>query len=105
MKSERSESMAVSDVVKRLAMANPHVGFTLTNGARTSLRLPGTPLSEDGRLVRLAKVLGDDFGANAVSVDSEREGIVLTGFAGLPTFSRGNSAASISLRQRTARSG
>jgi len=92
MKSERSESMAISDVVKRLAMANPHVGFTLTNGARTSLRMTGTPLSEDGRLVRLSKILGDDFGANAVAVDSEREGIVLTGFAGLPTFSRGNSA-------------
>ena len=84
--------MAISDVVKRLAMANPHVGFTLTNGARTSLRLTGTPLSEDGRLVRLSKILGDDFGANAVAVDAEREGIVLTGFAGLPTFSRGNSA-------------
>ena len=92
LKSERSESMAISDVVKRLAMANPHVGFTLTNGARTSLRMTGTPLSEDGRLVRLSKILGDDFGANAVAVDSEREGIVLTGFAGLPTFSRGNSA-------------
>ena len=92
LKSERSESMAISDVVKRLAMANPHVGFTLTNGARTSLRMTGTPLSEDGRLVRLSKILGDDFGANAVAVDSEREGIILTGFAGLPTFSRGNSA-------------
>jgi DNA mismatch repair protein MutL len=92
LKSERSESMAIGDVVKRLAMANPHVGFTLTNGSRTSLRMTGTPLSEDGRLVRLSKILGDDFGANAVAVDSEREGIVLTGFAGLPTFSRGNSA-------------
>jgi len=92
MKSERSESMAISDVIKRLAMANPHVGFTLTNGSRTSLRMTGTPLSEDGRLVRLSKILGDDFGANAVAVDAEREGIVLTGFAGLPTFSRGNSA-------------
>ena len=92
LKSERSESMAISDVVKRLAMANPHVGFTLTNGVRTSLRMTGTPLSEDGRLVRLSKILGDDFGANAVAVDAEREGIVLTGFAGLPTFSRGNSA-------------
>ncbi len=92
LKSERSESMAISDVMKRLAMANPHVGFTLTNGARTSLRMKGTPLTEDGRLVRLSKILGDDFGANAVAVDSEREGIVLTGYAGLPTFSRGNSA-------------
>lgn len=92
LKSERSESMAISDVVKRLAMANPHVGFTLTNGTRTSLRMKGTPLSEDGRLVRLSKILGDDFGANAVAVDADRDGIVLTGFAGLPTFSRGNSA-------------
>ncbi|GGX61431.1 DNA mismatch repair protein MutL [Litorimonas cladophorae] len=92
LKSERSESMAISDVVKRLAMANPHVGFTLTNGARTSLRMKGIPLSEDGRLVRLSKILGDDFGANAVAVDADRDGIVLTGFAGLPTFSRGNSA-------------
>jgi len=92
LKSERSESMAISDVVKRLAMANPHAGFTLSNGNRTSLRMTGTPLSEDGRLVRLSKILGDDFGANAVSVDAEREGIVLSGFAGLPTFSRGNSA-------------
>lgn len=92
LKSERSESMAISDVVKRLAMANPHVGFTLSNGSRTSLRLNGTALSEDGRLIRLSKILGDDFGANAVAVDAEREGIVLTGFAGLPTFSRGNSA-------------
>jgi len=39
LKSERSESMAISDVIKRLAMANPHVGFTLTNGARTTLRM------------------------------------------------------------------
>ena len=92
LKTERSESMAISDVVKRLAMANPHVGFTLTNGARTSLRMTGAPLSEDGRLVRLSKILGDDFGANAVAVEADREGIVLTGFAGLPTFSRGNSA-------------
>jgi len=92
LKSERSESMAISDVIKRLAMANPHVGFTLTNGARTTLRMTGTPLSEDGRLVRLSKILGDDFGANAVAVDAEREGITMTGFAGLPTFSRGNSA-------------
>ncbi len=92
LKSERSESMAISDVVKRLAMANPHAGFTLSNGNRTSLRMTGTPLSEDGRLVRLSKILGDDFGANAVSVDAEREGVILSGFAGLPTFSRGNSA-------------
>ena len=34
LKSERAENMAISEVVKRLAMAHPHVGFSLTTGER-----------------------------------------------------------------------
>ena len=45
---------------------------------------------DETRLARLAAILGNDFGANALKIETEREGIVLTGFAGLPTFSRGN---------------
>jgi len=39
LKSERSEALAISDVVKRLAMANPAVGMTLGNAARTTLKV------------------------------------------------------------------
>ncbi|MGB6317239.1 MAG: DNA mismatch repair endonuclease MutL, partial [Litorimonas sp.] len=90
LKSERSETLAISDIVKRLAMANPSVGFTSGTQARTSLKLVRREDGDDGRLSRLADVLGAAFGENAVPVDQTREDIRLSGFAGLPTFSRGN---------------
>lgn len=90
LKSERSESLAISDIVKRLAMANPSVGFTSGTQARTSLKLVRRDATDDGRLARLADVLGEAFGQNAVPVDQTRDDIRLSGFAGLPTFSRGN---------------
>ena len=91
LKSERSESLAISDIVKRLAMANPSVGMTLSNGNRTTLKVARQSDNQEGRLARLASILGADFGQNAIEIDKEREGIHLTGFAGLPTYSRGNS--------------
>ena len=91
LKSERSEALAISDVIKRIAMANPHVSLTLGNASRTSLKVKGTQGELDAaRLARLSAILGADFGDNALAIETEREGIVLTGFAGLPTFSRGN---------------
>ena len=91
LKSERSESLAISDIVKRLAMANPSVGITLSNGNRTTLKVARQTNDQEGRLARLASILGADFGQNAIEIDQERDGIHLTGFAGLPTYSRGNS--------------
>lgn len=90
LKSERSESLAISDIVKRLAMANPSVGFTSGSQVRTSIKLPAQTDSDEGRLARLSNVLGDAFGQNAVAVDQTRDDIRLSGYAGLPTFSRGN---------------
>ena len=91
LKSERSESLAISDIVKRLAMANPSVGMTLSNSNRTTLKVARQSNDQEGRLARLASILGADFGQNAIEIDQERDGIHLTGFAGLPTYSRGNS--------------
>jgi len=91
LKTERSESMAISDMVKRLAMARADVGFSLHNGTRATLSLPRETDNNEGRLKRLADILGHDFRDNALAIDSERDGIKLTGFAGLPTFSRGSS--------------
>lgn len=90
LKSERSEALAISDIVKRLAMANPSVGMTLGTPARVTLKLAAQSDDADGRLARLAGILGQDFSANAVPISQVRENIALTGFAGLPTYSRGN---------------
>ena len=92
MKSERSEAMAISEEIKRQAMAHEAVAFTLDLDGKTTLRLPAEPPGDQGRLKRLAALLGRDFEANALLIDQERDGVRLTGYAGLPTYSRGNAA-------------
>src|SRR5262245_30339994 len=88
LQSERAETMATSEVVKRLAMAHPTVGFTLTTGERTGLRLPAQPIGVNGHLMRLGRIMGREFLDDALLIDAEREGLSLSGFAGLPTLHR-----------------
>ncbi|MCR6499252.1 DNA mismatch repair endonuclease MutL [Shinella sp. CPCC 101442] len=88
LKSERAEASAISDVVRRMAIAFPHVRFVLSGSDRTTLEFPATGTD---RLARIAQVLGRDFRDNAIEIEAEREGVRLTGFAGVPTFNRGNS--------------
>ena len=88
MKSEIAENRAVSDIVKRLAMAHPAVGVSLTTGERTGLRLPACPDTPQGRLERLGRIMGREFMADAVLVEGGRDGITISGFAGLPTLNR-----------------
>ncbi len=92
MKSERAEAMAISEEIKRQAMAHEAVAFTLDLDGRNVLRLPAEHPGDEGRLKRLAALLGRDFEANALLIDQSREGIRLSGYAGLPTYSRGNGA-------------
>ncbi len=89
LKSDRSESMAVADVLRRLAMAFPHVAFSLTSNERKQFSYPAEKDDEAGRLRRLGAVMGRDFEKNALPLVAEREGARLDGFAGLPTFNRG----------------
>jgi DNA mismatch repair protein MutL len=90
MKSERSEAMAIVEEIKRQAMAHEAVAFSLDLDGKKTLRLAAEQRGSDGRLARLAAVLGREFHENAIELDQEREGVRLSGFAGLPTYSRGN---------------
>jgi len=92
LKSTRSEDLAIIDIVKRLAMARPDIGFHLTLDGRKALELEAEPDLMDGRLPRLARIMGRDFGDNAVQVEAAREGVTLSGYAGLPTYNRANAA-------------
>jgi DNA mismatch repair protein MutL len=90
LKSERTEAEAVREVVRRLAMSRPDVAFTLAGEDRAPLTWAAALPGATGRLARLADILGADFRANAVEVLAEREGVVVEGYAGLPTLSRAN---------------
>jgi DNA mismatch repair protein MutL len=92
MKSERAEALAITEEIKRQAMANESVGFSLDIDGRRIIRLPPEHPGPQGRLARLSAVLGRDFQDNAIEIDQTRDGVRLTGFAGLPTYNRGNAA-------------
>ena len=98
LRSDRAELQAISDVVKRLAMAEPAIGFTLrdTTDGRSRVLFRADP--EQGDLfdamgARLGQVMGRDFIENALPIDAEREGLRLLGYAALPTYSRGSATA------------
>ncbi len=99
LRTDRAEMQAISDVVKRLAMAEPYVGFTirdLSGGDQGRVTFRADPEAGDlfeAMGARLRQILGADFAANALQIDAEREGITLTGFAALPTYSRGAATA------------
>ncbi|HEV3242016.1 MAG TPA: DNA mismatch repair endonuclease MutL [Methyloceanibacter sp.] len=92
MKSERAETAAIADVVKRLALAKPEIAFSLMTGDRTTLRLePCLPGLLDHGLPRLGRILGEEFVTDALAVRAARGTIAVEGFAGLPTLHRPNS--------------
>ncbi|MFC3614717.1 DNA mismatch repair endonuclease MutL [Lutimaribacter marinistellae] len=99
MRTDRAEAQAISDMVKRLAMAEPSVSFLLRDVSgggegRVSFRSDGeTGDLFDALHARLARVLGRDFAENALRIDATREGIRLFGYAALPTYSRGAAVA------------
>ncbi len=95
LRTDRAEMQAIVDAVKRLAMAEPAVGFVLRDvsggGSKEVLRYSADQGALfDALATRLKSVLGADFMDNALKVEAHRDGIQLAGFASLPTYSRGN---------------
>jgi len=87
LQSDRSEATKVGETVMRLAMANPHVHFVLDGSDRTARNWPATG---NDTQARLGQVVGDEFVRNAAEIALSRDGMVVTGLAGLPTYTRAN---------------
>lgn len=85
LRSTRGEYAACLDVVKRLAMARPDIAVTVEHDGRRAL----AALQAEDRPGRVALLTDRALAENSVAVDLEREGVVLGGVAGLPTFHRG----------------
>ena len=97
MRSNRAEATGILEVVRRLALAEPSVGFTLrdmTGGGEGRLMFRADPSNGDffhALHKRVGSVLGAEFIDNALRVDIAREGLTLSGYAALPTYSRKSS--------------
>ena len=89
LRTPRSEYMACHDVMRRLAMARPDVGFRFSNDGRRIFAVQAGETLE----TRVSRLVARELADNAVSIDCTRgpldAPIRLTGIAGLPTYNRG----------------
>lgn len=98
LRTDRAETQAITDVVKRLAMAEPFITVILRDTTGGDARTVFRADAETGDLFdalhgRLRTVLGREFAENALALDAERDGFHMTGYAALPTYSRGAAVA------------
>jgi DNA mismatch repair protein MutL len=84
LKGDRSENSEALDVIRRLALAHPALGFSFVTEEREWLRAP----EAESREARVVRIMGRDFMDNAAAVVGGAEDIAIEGFAGLPTFQR-----------------
>ena len=93
LKSDRAETNAITDVVRRMAIANPNVGVTLAGQDRSETHYPRAQEENEqtAQAERLRQVLGQEFIDNSIAISEEREGVKLSGFISIPTFDRANS--------------
>jgi DNA mismatch repair protein MutL len=90
LKTDRAESQACADVVRRLALVHPRVRFSLVSEIGGAFDWPACGEGEAGERERLRQALGAEFVDNALRVDQTREGVRLAGWVGLPTYNKPN---------------
>jgi len=86
LKGERAENSAVTETVRRIALAFPDVHFVLSGPDRATCDYTACGQGEGASLRRIAQVLDQSFVDNAVSVAADKEGVRLAGLAGLPSW-------------------
>lgn len=93
LKSDRTEQLQVAELLERIAIAHPDIHFELLVDGKTSRKFNRTlTLHDDAHAARIEQVVGKGFAQNMAIVSKQREALSVTGYAGLPTFSRGNAA-------------
>jgi len=89
LKTAPTEASRSAEMVEAIALAHPHIAFSLRSNARLVFDLP----AEDSPRRRVLAVLGPDLEAQLleVSIDAAAQrGLTLWGMVGLPEIARGN---------------
>lgn len=90
MKSDQAEANAINELVRRIAIAFPHIYFSLYGTQKKPLIFPSVQQNKDPFMARILQVLGSDFEHNMIPVQETYRNIQLNAYIGLPSFNRGN---------------
>lgn len=92
LKSSTSETAQCVDILNRIALANPHISFYLSEDNKKKISLSACQGDLfDARLQRLADVMGRQFGENSLLIDATRDNLRISGYVSLPTLNKANS--------------
>ena len=83
LKSDQTEYGHCAEVVRRIALARPDVGFTLTHNGRTVEHWTACEMDK-----RSAQLLGEEFAQARLALEEASGELRIHGFAGLPTAAR-----------------
>ena len=85
LRMDATEFKHLDQVVRRMALSRFDVAFKLSHNGRVLLHLPSVPANDPRRI---KTVCGENVPDNSVYFDQQRDGMRLSGWAGLPSFSR-----------------
>jgi len=85
LRTDNTEFKHLDSVVRRMALSRFDVAFKLSHNGRVVLHLPSVPADDERRL---KMVCGDNVPDNSLYFDEQRDDMRLSGWAGLPSFSR-----------------
>ena len=91
LKTDRTETAQVLDIVRRISMAHPSIGFSVSDSGRQSMNLPSR--NKDDLRGRIRDAMGADFADDALAIDAKRDAVALTGLVGLPSFHKSTATA------------
>ena len=79
LRAERTEYVHIEDVIKRLALANPHLAITLKHNGKVTKRIPASQTKEQAKQ-RLGLILGSQFLKQAIEVECQLEHLNISGW-------------------------
>ena len=88
LKSDIAEMMAIKEILNRLAMAYPDIEFQCTHNDKKVFHYKSSD-----QLTRISAIMGNEFQSSSMMIEAQNEDVKLSGFASLPTLSKGNSKA------------
>ncbi|MBQ4875179.1 MAG: DNA mismatch repair endonuclease MutL [Rickettsiaceae bacterium H1] len=87
LKTEKAETQYIIDIIDKIAMANPQIAFSLTVNDKELFKYPRC----NNYIERLVIIKGQEFAENTIEINAEKNEIKIIGYAGIPTYNRGNS--------------
>jgi DNA mismatch repair protein MutL len=87
LKTEKTEFAHIETLIKRMALSQFEIGFSLSHNQKEILNLKPA-LTDVCQEQRVASICGPAFIESSVKIDFAASGLQLSGWVGLPTFSR-----------------